>query len=95
MLRRAGSSSLSFRVSSRWRREQLLPVFHEIRRRAEKLRDLRVDVWEGCRAALVSLQDSKEGLVDFGLGGESFLNRGLISRLVLVMVGCCTLTLST
>jgi hypothetical protein len=84
-----------FRLSSRRLRKELLEVFHEIRGRAEKLRDLRVDVQEGYRVSLVFLQDCQEGLVDFWLCGESFLKRGLIPRIVLIVVGCHTLTLST
>lgn len=59
-------------LSSRRRREGLLLVVHEVRRRAEELRGLRVEVLEGCRASLM------KGLVDFGLGGEAFLKKGVL-----------------
>jgi len=46
-----------FRLSTRRLWKELLEVFHEIGCRAKKLRDLRLDVQDGCRASLVSLQD--------------------------------------
>ena len=64
-------------MSGRRRGKELLEVFHEVRGRTQKLRDLREDVLAGRRVSLKHLEDSQEGIVDFGLGGETFLERGV------------------
>lgn len=74
---RSSCSNLNFCGGSRRVRKELLEVFNEIRRRAEELRDLREDDLAGRRVSHVNLEDFQEGLVDFGLGGETFLEKGL------------------